>query len=66
MKACNRLGILIDLSHITEKGFWDVAAITDQPLVASHSNVHAITPVARNLTDRQLDAVAQFEAAWSG
>jgi len=57
VKACNRLGILIDLSHITEKGFWDVAAITDQPLVASHSNVHAITPVARNLTDRQLDAV---------
>ena len=57
--ACNRLGILIDLAHITEKGFWDVARISDQPLVASHSNVHALTPVARNLTDRQLDAIRE-------
>ncbi|QPC85366.1 peptidase [Mesorhizobium sp. NBSH29] len=59
VKACNQLGILIDLSHITEKGFWDVARVTDQPLVASHSNVHAITPVARNLTDKQLDAIRE-------
>ena len=56
---CNRLGILIDLAHITEKGFWDVAKTTDQPLVASHSNAHALTPVARNLTDRQLDAIRE-------
>lgn len=56
---CNRLGIMVDLAHITEKGFWDVADISDQPLVVSHSNVHAITPVARNLTDRQLDAVRE-------
>ena len=53
------LGILIDLSHMTEKGFWDVAEISDQPLIASHSNAHAITPVARNLTDRQLDAIRE-------
>ncbi|WP_439272150.1 dipeptidase [Pseudochrobactrum sp. HB0163] len=59
IKVCNRLGILIDLSHITEKGFWDVAAITDQPLVASHSNAHALTPVARNLTDKQLAAIRE-------
>ena len=59
VKACNRLGILIDLAHITEKGFWDVARISDQPLVASHSNVHALTPVARNLTDKQLDAIRE-------
>lgn len=59
VKACNRLGILIDLAHITEKGFWDVAKTTDQPLVASHSNAHALTPVARNLTDRQLDAIKE-------
>ncbi len=57
--ACNRMGIMIDLAHITEKGFWDVAQLSDQPLVASHSNVHAITPVARNLTDRQLDAIGE-------
>jgi membrane dipeptidase len=59
VKECNRLGVLIDLSHITEKGFWDVAKLSDQPLIASHSNVHAITPVARNLTDRQLDAIRE-------
>jgi membrane dipeptidase len=57
VRACNRLGILIDLSHITEKGFWDVAEASEMPLVATHSNVHAITPVSRNLTDRQLAAI---------
>ncbi|MCB4768735.1 dipeptidase [Ancylobacter sp. Lp-2] len=61
VRACNRLGILIDLAHITEKGFWDVAKTTDQPLIASHSNAHALTPVARNLTDRQLDAIRESE-----
>jgi membrane dipeptidase len=59
VRECNRLGILIDLAHITEKGFWDVAKTTEQPLVASHSNAHALTPVARNLTDRQLDAIRE-------
>lgn len=59
VKACNQLGILIDLSHITEQGFWDVAKGSDAPLVATHSNVHAITPVARNLTDKQLAAIKE-------
>lgn len=59
VKACNRKGILIDLAHITEKGFWDVAGLSDQPLVASHSNAHALTPVARNLTDKQMDAIRE-------
>lgn len=59
VRRCNALGILIDLAHITEKGFWDVAKTTDQPLVASHSNAHALTPVARNLTDRQMDAIKE-------
>ena len=59
IKACNRKGILIDLAHITEQGFWEVAELTDQPLIASHSNAHALTPVARNLTDKQLDAIRE-------
>lgn len=59
VRRCNELGIVIDLAHITEKGFWDVARTTDQPLVASHSNAHALTPVARNLTDKQLDAIRE-------
>jgi membrane dipeptidase len=59
IRACNRLRVLIDLSHLNEKGFWDVAAITDAPLVATHSNAHAICNHARNLTDKQLDAIRE-------
>jgi membrane dipeptidase len=61
VKGCNELGIMIDLSHLNEKGFWDVAALTDAPLVATHSNVHAICPSTRNLTDKQLDAIAESD-----
>ena len=57
VRACNRLGILVDLSHLNEAGFWDVAQISDRPLVATHSNANALCPSSRNLTDRQLDAV---------
>ncbi|WP_108482674.1 dipeptidase [Oceaniglobus ichthyenteri] len=57
VKRCNELRILIDLSHLNEAGFWDVAAQSNAPLVATHSNAHAICPHARNLTDRQLDAI---------
>ncbi|MBI3943243.1 MAG: membrane dipeptidase [Chloroflexi bacterium] len=59
VRTCNRLGIMLDLSHLNEKGFWDVAALTDAPLVATHSGVHAICPSTRNLTDRQLDAIGE-------
>lgn len=58
VRRCNKLRILVDLSHLTEAGFWDVASLSDKPLVASHSNVHALCASARNLTDRQLDAIA--------
>ena len=54
VKACNELGIMLDLSHLNEAGFNDVAKLSDAPLVATHSNAHAITPSTRNLTDRQL------------
>jgi membrane dipeptidase len=55
---CAELGILIDLSHLNEAGFWDVAGLDPGPLVASHSAAHALCATSRNLTDRQLDAVA--------
>ena len=58
VEACNRLGVLVDLSHMNERGFWDVARISDAPLVASHSAAHELCPSPRNLTDAQLDAVA--------
>jgi membrane dipeptidase len=57
VRACNRLGILVDLSHLNEAGFWDVQRISDAPLVATHSNAHALCAATRNLTDRQLDAI---------
>jgi membrane dipeptidase len=54
VRACNRRRIMIDVSHLNEKGFWDVARSTDAPLVATHSNAWALTPSTRNLTDKQL------------
>ncbi len=57
VKACNELGVMIDVSHLNEAGFWDVVDATSKPVVASHSNAHAICPSSRNLTDKQLDAV---------
>ena len=61
VRACNHLGVMIDLSHLNEKGFWDVAALSDAPLVATHSNAHALAPSPRNLTDRQLDAIKESD-----
>jgi membrane dipeptidase len=57
VNACNELGIVIDLSHLNEKGFWDVAELSDAPLIATHSNVNALCQNSRNLTDKQLDAI---------
>jgi membrane dipeptidase len=59
IRACNQRRIMIDLSHINEQGFWDVAKISDAPLVATHSNVHAISPHSRNLIDTQLAAIRE-------
>jgi membrane dipeptidase len=59
IRACNRLKILIDLSHLNERGFWDVAAISNAPLVATHSNAHALSQHSRNLTDNQLAAIRE-------
>ena len=61
VKECNRLGVMIDLSHLNEKGFWDVAELSNAPLVATHSNAHALSPVPRNLTDGQLGAVRESD-----
>ena len=58
---CNELGIMIDLSHLNEAGFWDVARTSRHPLVATHSNAHALCPHPRNLTDGQLEAIAQSD-----
>jgi membrane dipeptidase len=59
IRACNRLKIMIDLSHLNEKGFWDVARLSDAPLVATHSNAWEICQHSRNLTDKQLAAIRE-------
>jgi membrane dipeptidase len=57
VRRCAELGILVDLSHLNEAGFWDVARSQPGPLVASHSAAHALSACSRNLTDAQLDAI---------
>jgi membrane dipeptidase len=56
---CDRMGILVDLSHLNARGFDDVARLTSRPLVATHSNAWSVTPSTRNLTDRQLAMIAE-------
>jgi len=59
VKECNTLKIMLDLSHLNEQGFDDIAALSDAPLVATHSNAHALCPSSRNLTDRQLNIIRE-------
>lgn len=57
IRLCNRLKIMVDLSHMNDAGFRDIAKISDAPLVASHSNAFAVCPHSRNATDWQLSAI---------
>ncbi|NSW91083.1 MAG: dipeptidase [Firmicutes bacterium] len=57
VKEMNKIGMLIDISHISEKGFWDVITLTQQPVILSHSNAKTILNHRRNLTDEQILAV---------
>lgn len=52
-----KLGMAVDVSHLNERGFWDVMKLADGPVLASHSNCGALCPVPRNLTDSQLRAI---------
>jgi membrane dipeptidase len=55
----NRLGMMVDISHVADKTFWDVIATTKAPLIASHSSARALTDAPRNMTDDMLKAVAK-------
>jgi membrane dipeptidase len=57
VQRCSELGILVDLAHMNEAGFWDVARAELGPVVVSHAAAHTISQASRNLTDRQLDAI---------
>ncbi len=58
VKEMNRLNMLIDVSHLSEAGFWNVLEISTQPVIASHSNSGTVCPHPRNLTDKQIKALA--------
>ena len=58
VRECDRLGILIDLSHLSPAGVDGVLATSERPVVATHANAHALHPHPRNLTDRQLERIA--------
>ena len=57
--ACDRLRIVLDVSHLNAAGFWELLERGSRPVVASHSNVHALSASPRNLTDDQLEALAE-------
>lgn len=59
VRACNELSIIIDVSHLSDRAFWDVIELSDSPVIASHSNSRALCPHGRNLTDEQFRAICE-------
>jgi len=57
----NRLGMIVDISHVADKTFWDVLEVSKAPVIASHSSARALTNSARNLTDEMLVAIANTD-----
>src|SRR5579872_777096 len=59
VREMNRLGMMVDVSHVADKTFWDVIATSKAPVIASHSSARALTAAPRNMTDEMLQAVAK-------
>lgn len=59
VKRMNEIGMIVDVSHVGEQTFWDAINITTKPVIASHSCVHTLCPVFRNLKDDQIKAIAK-------
>lgn len=59
VKEAQRLGMLVDVSHISDEGFWDMMKITNAPLIATHSNSRAVCNNSRNLTDDMFRAICE-------
>ena len=59
VKEAQRLGMIVDVSHISDEAFWDIMKVTERPIIASHSNSRAVCPVSRNLTDDMFRAICQ-------
>ncbi|WP_440118894.1 dipeptidase [Paenibacillus sp. QZ-Y1] len=61
VRLCNQIGMLLDVSHLTENGFWELADLSERPFIASHSNSYTICPHVRNLKDDQIRAIIARE-----
>ena len=59
VKEMNRLGMIVDVSHVSDKTFFDTLAVTTHPVIASHSSCRALSDVPRNMTDEMLKALAK-------
>ncbi len=59
IKTMNKLGMIVDVSHASEKSFWDILACSQVPIIATHSNARSLCNVERNLSDQQIRAIAQ-------
>ena len=59
VREMNRLGMLVDVSHVADKTFYDTLSVTSKPVIVSHSSMRAISPVPRNVTDEMLWALAK-------
>lgn len=59
VEECEYLGIVVDVSHMTDHSFWDTMKVVRKPVIASHSSVRAISDQKRNLTDEQIRAIAE-------
>jgi len=59
VKKMNEIGMIIDVSHINEKGFWDIISSSNKPIIATHSNSRVLCPHDRNLTDQQIKAIGE-------
>ena len=59
-KRAQQLGMLVDVSHVSEKGFWDMAELAEKPIIASHSDSFSVCPHPRNLTDEQFKAIREL------
>lgn len=59
VREMNRIGMMVDISHVSDKTFWDVMAVASKPVIASHSSCRALCDVPRNMTDDMLRAVAK-------
>lgn len=58
VRELNRLGVLVDISHVADKTFWDALAVSRAPMIASHSSCRAISSHPRNMTDEMIKALA--------